>query len=345
METEDRQESDSIKDAICTDSFKFDFFRLMSLLEAREGTPLGTSSSPRRERFRLSQEVSLNFPPSSIASANYDRENDRLNVIIRGLGMLGPNGALPTVLTEHIIRRVRSKRDKTLYSFINMLQHRLFTLFYRAWALNQPSVDYTWGEASKYRNCLAALSGTYEVREERPCDVEPRAFMYYCGIFSAYTANRDDLVAFLRDYFEVPFELIEFVGNWLVISKDDRAQLGRVERTTTLGKNLILGERIWNAHLRYRIHIGPVDHNDFLRFLPNSTGFYKLKDSLQKYVGSQYDCILSMTLKAESVPSISLGKKSFLGWNSWLGKRHDSNDADNFSVLINDYLPGNYGFN
>lgn len=345
METEDRQESDFIKEVICTDSFKFDFFRLMSLLEVREGQPLGTSSSPKRERFRLSQEISLNFPPSAIASANYDSESDRLNVIIRCLGMLGSNGALPTVLTEHIIRRVRSKRDKTLYAFINMLQHRLFTLFYRAWALNQPSVDYTWEEASRYRNCLAALSGTYEVREEHPCDVEPRAFMYYCGIFSAYTANRDDLVAFLRDYFDVPFELVEFVGNWLVISKDDRAQLGRVARTTTLGRNLILGERIWNAHLRYRIHIGPVNHADFLRFLPNSTGFYKLRDSLQKYVGSQYDCILTMALRADSVPSISLGRESFLGWNTWLGKRQGSSDANNFSILINNYSPSNYGLN
>ena len=345
METKDRQESDFIKEVICTDSFKFDFFRLMSLLEVREGQPLGTSSSPKRERFRLMQEASLNFPSSSIASANYDADKDRLNIIIRCLGMLGPNGALPTVLTENIIRRVRSKRDKTLYAFINMLQHRLFTLFYRAWALNQPSIDYTWGEASKYRNCIAALAGAHDIREERLCTIEPRAFMYYCGIFSAYTANRDDLVAFLKDYFGVPFKLIEFVGNWLVISKGDQARLGRIARTTTLGTNLILGERIWNAHLRYRIHIGPVDHNNFLRFLPNHPSFYKLKDSLQKYVGSQYDCILSMTLRAESVPSISLGKKSFLGWNTWLGKRQSFKDANNFSILINNYLPTNYGLN
>ena len=317
----------------------------MSLLEALEGRHLGTSNSPRYERFRLGQEASLNFPSSSIASTNYDEAKDTFNVIIRCLGMLGPNGVLPIVLSEHIIRRVRSKRDKTLYEFINMLQHRLFTLFYRAWAINRPSVDYAWGNASKYRNYVAALAGVHEVHEETPYDIEPRAFMYYCGIFSAYTANRDDLVAFLKDYFEVPFKLTEFIGNWLVISKEDRARLGRVPRTTTLGTNLILGERIWNAHLRYRIHIGPVDHEDFLRFLPNHPSFYKLRDGLQKYVGSQYDCILTMTLRAKSVPSISLGKKSFLGWNTWMGKRHDPADANNFSILINNYSPTNYGLN
>lgn len=343
MGTEDRQKSDPIAEVICAESAGFDFFRLMSLLEAREGNPLGTSSSPRYERFRLVQEASLNFPPSSIASADHDEESDRLNIIIRCLGMLGPNGALPTVLTEHTIRRVRSKKDKTLYAFVNMLQHRLFTLFYRAWALNRPSVDYTWGKASKYRNHMAALAGVHDVHEEHPCQIEPRAFLYYCGLFSSYTANRDDLVAFLRDYFDVPVELTEFVGNWLVISKADRARLGRLKNTTTLGVNLVLGERIWNAHLRYRIHIGPVDHDDFLRFLPNHPSFYRLKDSLQKYVGSQYDCILTMALRAESVPSISLGKKSFLGWNTWMGKRRKSEDANNFSILINNYSSNHYG--
>lgn len=345
METEDRSESDIIKEVICANSCGFDFFRLMSLLEVREGQPLGTTSSPKRERFRLAQEISLNFPPSAIASANYDVDHDRLQIIIRCLGMLGPNGALPTVLTEHIERRVRSKRDKTLYAFVNMLQHRLFTLFYRAWALNQPCIDYAWGDASRHRNHVAALAGAHDLHKEHPSFVEPRAFMYYCGIFGNYTANRDDLVAFLKDYFGVPFQLVEFVGNWLVISPKDRARLGRSPKTTTLGVNLVLGERIWNAHLRYRIHIGPVDHEDFLRFLPNHHSFYKLKDSLQKYVGSQYDCILSMTLRAESVPSISLGKRSFLGWNTWMGKRPQLTDANNFSILINNYSSTNYGLN
>lgn len=345
MEIEDRQESDSIKTAICAEPFGFDFYRLMSLLEVREGQPIGTSSSPGQESFRLGQEASLNFPSSSVASANYDPDEDRLNILIRCLGMLGPNGALPTVMTEHVIRRARSKRDKTLYEFINMLQHRLFTLFYRAWALNRPSVDCTWGEASKFRNYIAALAGVHDVHAEHSCEIEPRASMYYCGIFGAYTANRDDLVAFLEDYFEVPFKLVECIGNWLVISKRDRACLGRVANTTTLGLNLVLGERIWNAHLRYRIHIGPVDHDDFLRFLPNHPSFYKLRDSLQKYVGSQYDCLLTMSLQAKSVPTVSLGKKSFLGWNSWMGKRRETTDANNFSILINNYSSKNYGLN
>lgn len=345
METENRDQDDPIKDVVCTRSVEFDFYRLLSLLESREGHPLGTASSPKRERFRLAQEISLNFPPSAVASANYNAADDQLAVVIRCLGILGSNGALPTVLSEHIERRVRSKRDKTLYSFINLFQHRLFTLFYRAWALNQRCVDHGWGENGRHRNYHAALVGTGRHMKEYSSRIEPRGLIYHTGTFGGFTANRDALIAFLEDYFEVPFHLREFVGNWLVIPEAERACLGRVRSTTTLGLNVVLGERIWNAHLRYRLHIGPVNHQDFLRFLPNHPSFYKLKDALRKYTGDHYDCVLSMTLRADSVPSVSLGQESFLGWNTWLGKRQQAEDADEYSVILNQYSPTKYGYN
>jgi type VI secretion system protein ImpH len=345
METEDRQQSDLIKETACSRSVEFDFYRLLSLLEAREGRPLGTSGSPKRERFRLAQEISLNFPPSAVASANYSPEQDRIAVILRCIGIMGAQGVLPSILSEHIERRVRSKRDKTLYSFINLFQHRLFSLFYRAWALNQRSIDHTWGEEQRQRDYHAALVGIMGRYEEEEARIEPRALMYHSGTFSGFTANRDALVAFLRDYFEVSVELSEFVGNWLEIPREERACLGRVRETTTLGLNAVVGERIWSAHLRYRLKIGPVDHEDFLRFLPNHKSFYKLKDALRRYVGDHYDCVLTMTLKAESVPALALGKTSYLGWNTWLGRRQTSEDAREYSVNLNRYKPAHYGFN
>lgn len=345
MEPEDRKQSDTIREVLCTQSVEFDFYRMLSLLEAREECPIGAANSPRRERFRLAQEISLNFPPSAIASANYRGEEDRISVVLRCIGMMGAQGVLPTVLSEHIERRVRSQRDKTLFAFINVFQHRLFALFYRSWALNQRCVDHTWGEAQRQRNYHAALVGTHGRYEENASRLEPRALMYHSGTFGGFTANRDALIAFLEDYFGVAFKIYEFVGNWLEIPRAERACVGRNRETTTLGRNLVIGERIWNAHLRYRLHIGPVDHADFLRFLPNHRSFYKLKDALRQYVGDHLDCILSMTLNANSVPSLALGRTSFLGWNTWLGKRSSADGAEEYAVNLKNYARENYGFN
>jgi len=345
MGTEDRQQDDAVKAAVCTNSHEFDFFRLMALLEAREGVPLGSNTSARREHFRLYQEISLNFPPSAVASASYQSERDRITVIIRCLGLLGPSGALPGVWSEDIMRRVRSKRDKTLYHFINSFQHRFFTLFYRAWALNQRCVDYTWGEQGKHRSHQGALVALHGDERPKAGKLEPNTRLYYAGTFGGYTANRSALRDFLEDYFEVPFELHEFVGDWLEIPPPERACLGQRADTTTLGSNSVIGERIWNAHLKFRIHIGPVGHDDFLRFLPNHESFHKLRDAVNNYVGEHYECALSMTLRAPEVPQVVLGRKSFLGWNTWLGKRHSKQHADNYLVNLNHYPFEHYGRN
>lgn len=337
MGTEDRPKDDPLKKAVCTNSDEFDFFRLLSLLEAREGVPLGTQSSAKRERFRIHQEVSLGFPTSSVASASYQAEADRIAVVIRCLGLLGPAGALPTVLSEHIARRVRSKRDKTLHQFINLFQHRLFTLFYRAWALNRPCVDHSWGEEGRHRHYQGALVALHGDQAPRRGQLEPHARLHHAATFGGYTANRSSLRAFLEDYFEVPVTIHEFVGNWLEIPREERACLGRVRETTTLGRNCVVGERIWNAHLKFCIHLGPVDHTDFLRFLPNHESFYKLQDAVRKYAGNHFDCDLSMTLRAEAVPYVRLGTESFLGWNTWLGKRQTTAHASEYSVSLHHY--------
>lgn len=345
MVAQDRQQEDALRSAICTNPETFDFFRLLALLEAREGSPLGSNTSARRERFRIYQEISLNFPPSAVASANYQTESDRIAVVIRCLGLFGPAGALPAVWSEHVARRVRSKRDKTLYQFINLFQHRFFTLFYKAWALNRRCIDATWGEQGRHRFHQGALVALHGDSIPKPGRIEPNARLYHAGTFGGYTANRDSLRAFLEDYFEVPVHLHEFIGNWLEIPPQERASLGSRAYSTTLGLNCVVGERIWNAHLKFRIHIGPVGHDDFLRFLPNHESFHKLRDAICSYVGEHYDCALSMTLLAEEVPQIALGRKSYLGWNTWLGKRRSPCNADDYSVHLNAYTFEDYGRN
>ncbi|MGJ8640760.1 MAG: type VI secretion system baseplate subunit TssG [Opitutaceae bacterium] len=345
MGTEDGKQDDALRRAVCTNSQQFDFYRLLELLEAREGMPLGTSSSAKRERFRLQQEVSLNFAPSAVASTSYKSDADRISVVLRNLGLFGPNGPLPLVVTEEIARRVRSKRDQTLVSFVNLFQHRLFTLFYRAWAISQPCVDYSWGEEGKHQRHQGALVGAYDKTSSHRGRLKPKALLYHAGTFGGYTPNRSSLKAFLEDYFEVPVRIFEFVGNWLEMPEQEFACLGVRERTTTLGKNCVVGQRIWNAHLKFRVHIGPVGHADFLRFLPNNDCLHALKDSIRKYLGDHYDCELSMTLKNEEVPSLCLGKESFLGWNTWVGKRPSAKDANEFSINLNQYTLTSHAHN
>ncbi len=60
--------------------------------------PIGHASRPQDEHFRIGQLASLTFAPREIAQLR--QVQDKLKIQLFGLGMLGPNGALPLHFTE-----------------------------------------------------------------------------------------------------------------------------------------------------------------------------------------------------------------------------------------------------
>ncbi len=63
-------------------------------------------------------------------------------MLVRFFGLFGPNGPLPIHLTEYAHERQLQAKDNTFVEFCNVFHHRLLSLFYRAWAVNQKSVDF-----------------------------------------------------------------------------------------------------------------------------------------------------------------------------------------------------------
>lgn len=117
--------------------WKLSFLGLLRHLSARHPglPPIGRASRPRDEPFRAGQQAALTFAPREIAQVQ--PLPGRLKVQLFGLGMLGPNGALPIHLTEIVRERSETHRDSTTADFLDLFHHRAFTQFYRAWAGSQ----------------------------------------------------------------------------------------------------------------------------------------------------------------------------------------------------------------
>ena len=52
------------------------------------------------------------------------------------MGLTGPSGPCRRYYTEMLLRR-REKKDDTLRAFLDLFNHRLISLFYRAWEKNR----------------------------------------------------------------------------------------------------------------------------------------------------------------------------------------------------------------
>src|SRR5436190_1377981 len=116
---------------------EFDFFQAVRLMELLAHDPADPAWAAVEDVARFRAHQSLSFPPSAIYSV--EPPTDRLRVpavTVNFLGMTGPQGALPTHYTQLLMRIAREGRggERTaLRDWLDLFNHRLVALFFRAW--------------------------------------------------------------------------------------------------------------------------------------------------------------------------------------------------------------------
>ncbi|NOX53111.1 MAG: type VI secretion system baseplate subunit TssG [Planctomycetes bacterium] len=149
MAASGRRAGPAVIEDLARNPCRFDAFQVVRLLEMwarrREAepdrprfVPVGQDGPPDREPVRFRTLPSHTFPPSSICSLELRKPEEELppgplaQVTVSFLGLIGPNGALPHHYTSLVIERLRAK-DRSLRDFLDLFNHRLISLFYRAW--------------------------------------------------------------------------------------------------------------------------------------------------------------------------------------------------------------------
>jgi type VI secretion system protein ImpH len=207
----------------------------------------------------------------------------------------------------------------------------LISLFFRAWAVAQPTVDLDRDDRQRFLFFLGAFAGEsnsdLEYRALDDGDVIPaRTKAYYVGRLSNPVRNAEGLEAVLRDYFGIPTKVEEFVGHWFDLPPEDQCQFGRPGSAWKLGRNVFVGSRTWAVHLSFRLRMGPMGLEDYLNLLPTGKWFPLLKGWVTNYCGVELIWDVQLVLRANEVPDAVLGKSGRLGWTAWLkGKRTSAN--------------------
>jgi type VI secretion system protein ImpH len=328
MAESDRQTSNSLIGEIASSPYSFNFYRAVRMLEAefRDYPRVGNSARVGEDFLRFCQIPSLSFAPSTLEGA--EQKEKAFCLFVNFLGMFGPNGPLPQHLTEFARDRYRNVHDRTLVRFMDIFHHRMLSFFYRAWAINQKSADFDRPEESRYANYFGSLFGIGmpELRERD--SVPDWAKIYFSGRLTAQTRNAEGLEEILEDFFGLPTEIREFTGFWMKIPPENQCRLGESPETGSLGINAIAGAQKYEAQLKFRIRMGPMELADLKRMIPVTDSFKKLKDWVLNYIDQEFFWDLQCVLKARAVPTICLGQDGLLGWTSWLKSKPFTRDAD-----------------
>jgi type VI secretion system protein ImpH len=324
-----RQTSDNLAGEIASKPHSFDFCRAVRMLEAefRDHPRVGNSVRLEEDLLRFCQIPSLSFAPSTLEGVQQPEGSRVIRMFVNFLGLFGPNGPLPQHLTDFARDRYRNAHDPTLVRFMDIFHHRMLSFFYRAWAINQKSVDFDRPDESRYADYFGSLFGIGMPGLRNRDSVPDRAKIFFSGRLTAQTRNAEGLEAILEDFFGLPTEIQEFTGFWMEIPVENQCRLGESPETGSLGVNAIAGARKYEAQLKFRIRMGPMELDDLRGLVPIGDSFKRLKDWVLNYINQELYWDLQCVLKASAVPSICLGQDGLLGWTTWLKSKPFTRDT------------------
>ncbi len=326
---------------------QYEFFQALRLVDAAHLhlPPLGEAAGPHDEAVRIGFDPALGFAATDFApelpagepaaadptavepAANvFVTEPDRLRLHSRGLGLLGPNGPLPLSVTEQIRAALLHDKDAAPLHFIEMLQHRLISLFYRAYGQARASVQADRPESDHFSLYLGALFGRHEAVAGRDAFGDA-ARLYFTGRYAAATRSAEALEAIIVHEFNVGATVTPFALGWLRLETAAQTALGQPGETSALGVATIAGSRVRDRQCQIHLRLGPMPLFQFEGFLPAGKNFAPLAAMVQEFTRGELFCRLQLVLRRDDVPPTILGQQGRLGHVSWLGQPRAGHDA------------------
>jgi len=315
------------------------FFQAVRLLRRafpRRGA-IGEFVPPSSEPVRFRANPTLAFPASEIQSLDWpERIDEPAQMKVNFMGLCSPSGVMPTPYTELILERAQ-KKDNGFRDFLDIFNHRLISLFYRAWEKYRFFVRYERREPDSLSPLLMSFVGLGTKGLAARQEVADESLMFYAGLLGQRPRSALALKQLLADYFGVPIDVEQFVGKWIPLAPRDQTEFKDAERVTEqLGFGAVVGEEVWDTQSTVRVKLGPLTRERYLDFLPRpeSKGYAVLNSILKFYCGTEIDFEIQLILDRKEAPGLELSGDAdsnlLLGWTTWIKNApldHDPGEA------------------
>ncbi len=322
MATESRRTNPPLAQEVFDQPYSFEFFQAVRLLERMypDRNPVGRDTDAKREVVRFRTRQTLSFPPCEI----YDLVHDSVDaqqppeMTVAFMGITGPIGILPYQYMELVMERARYK-DTALWSFLDVFNHRMISLFYRVWEKYHFPISYERNGADQFTSHLFGLVGMGTSGLRGLLSFKDQGLLPYSGLVVQRPHSATAMAGAIADYFDVPAQVVQFPGEWLKL-EDNVTRLG-IENSE-LGTSSIAGTRVWSDQSKFRLRLGSMSLKKFKAFIPVGSGHRPLSDFARLFAGLEFEFDVQLVLDAKEVPFAVLSKNvddgPRLGWTSWL---------------------------
>ena len=314
----------------------FDFFELLRRLERRRGL-FGYSGRADREPARLGQHIRLSFSARDVVKFQEADGKAPARITVASLGLLGPEGPMPLHLTRWVLDRLSQRwfsgvnaeqtSDTTFVDFVNILQHRMMALYYRAWADANPAVQVERAVGGRVRAMLEAMAGIGLPGTQDP-ELDA-ARLRQAGSLANQVDWSEPLTRLIAKALKVPVQIKELVAAWISMPKTLQTRLG--DAYAALGREATIGPRVFSRQSRIELRVGPLGLEDFKTFLPGQQRLALFKKAVREMIGETLDVDLRIVLARDAVPPPRVGTIQ-LGRTVWLTRPAENGDADDLRL-------------
>lgn len=320
-----------LKRKILEESYLFDFFQLVHLLETWHGRPvaLGRSGPFRLEGVRLRPDSSLTFSPADVRRVDEPGEEDRTQrgerldgswdhrITVNFMGLYGVAAPTPTYLTE-LIGFTDVDADE-LTDFLDLFNHRILSLFYRAWVKYRYPWRYEPGGKDEVSGQLLSFLGLGDPEVREKTGLPASRLLRYLGLLALRTRPPVGLKLLVSDYFGgIETRVEERMFRWVPIPPEGQNRVGIAN--SQLGVDLSVGEKVPDRTGKFRISLGPLHFEEYLGLLPDTRRFRDLCALARLWVGDRFEFDVELVVRREEIPEMQMGEGSLarLGWTGWV---------------------------
>jgi type VI secretion system protein ImpH len=306
----------SLINDINAEPWRFDFYSVLRRIErSYPGRPrIGDSAARREEYLALGQDPYMDFPAANLSALEREAEG-RFRVLVKFLGLLGPQGALPLSTTEEAYSW-NLMREDAFPRFLDLLNHRFLQLFFRAWSDARPIGQHDRPDADRFIAYIGAMIGIGSEPYRNLDSVPDKAKLAFSGLMAPQAKSASRLRSLVSGLFKVAVEIDEFVGSRLVLEPADRTTVGA--RNSTLGGGMLLGASAYSVQDKFSIRVFVKSMDEYVTYLPTGQHCQPLAEIIFFYIGDQLEWTVELAIPAGAIEPVRLSQFGQLGWTSWI---------------------------
>lgn len=322
--------------AILARSPQMNFFQLCQLIDhlMPEGAGLGSNDTPAAEPVRFRPYPKLGFPSTELAAVEFDDERCDRPPTIRTtfLGLYGVDAVMPPHLIDDIV--LRREGHEEVMAFLDLFNHRLTTLFYRAWRKYRYPSGFERVDDSTSR-ALLCLAGFGLGDKAASAGLPGARVLAMLGLMSQRTRTVEGLAGVVA--MALPgagVRVDERFPVWVRLDHQPGLRSGSSSSACGdggegLGRGHVLGRRIKNRGEAVLLTLRPASVDQAHDLLPDAPLFRELKSVLRVYLGNKTDVVIRMEVSASIVPELTLGHaagkvhQGRLAWTTLLKSAND----------------------